>query len=223
MAKQLSYIAQQALDLYYVTYKSDFQFYDLDDFILYTGNAITAIYQKYYEAAYKELKGDRKDEIVTFDTGMLSEQELEVTSDCNDVLSATLTQPFMVFMWDQQNTGVQSVVITEPYGSADVERTSQTAKWHLKYNPKTNTVWYYPESDKIFFINKGSCNIKKVKVFYIPEMYPEALIADGIVQDAIANTVTLVRQLTDKTVVKKTLDNNENKLLETELNTNAIR
>lgn len=221
MAKQLSYIAQQAMDLFYQSFKADFQFYDLDDFILYTGNAIAAIYQKYYEAQYKELKGDRKDEIVTFDSGMLSEQELEV-KEVGDDLCAMLKYPFMTFLWDQQNTGVQSVVIIEPAGSGDVERTSQSAKWQLNYLPKTNIIWFYPETKKIFFINKGSCNIKKVKIFFIPEMFPEALVADGIIQDAIANTVSMVRQLTDKTVVKKSLDNNENKILETELNANAI-
>ncbi len=205
------------MDNFYSSYKSDFQFFDLDDFMRYTGNAVSAIYQKYYEAQYKDLRAERKDEIVTFDTGMLSEQILEVENKDGE-LTAALKEPVMSFMYDQSNTGIQYVNIIEPAGSQEVQRTTINAKWQLAYLPKTNTIWYYPKIKEVGFINQNNCNIKKVSMLYVPEMYPEALIADGIVQDAIANTVMMVKQLTDKTVVKKTLDNNENKLQETELN-----
>lgn len=222
MAKQLKYVAQEAMDNFFASYRADFQFFDLDDFIRYTGNAVTKIYQTYYETQYKELRADRKDEIVTFDTGMLSEQIAEVENK-DGVLIAKCLEPFMSFMWDQQNTAIQDVIIIEPAGSQELERTTLAAKWQLNYMPKTNKIWWYPEIKNIYFVNKGTCNIKKVKILYIPEMYPEALIADGIIQDAIAATVLMVRQLTDKTVVKKTLDNNENLILPLEASTNLTQ
>lgn len=214
MARILKYIAQSCMDDFYQNYKSDFQFFDLDDFITNVGQTIAGIYQKYYELQYKDLRGERKDEIVTFDTGMLSSQPLEVKEE-NGKLSAVITQPVMTFMYDQNNTGLQ--VVQDAVNSVEIERTSVTELWQLNYMPKVNRVFFYGGIDKVHFVKSGDCNISKVNLLYIPAMHPDAVVADTVADAAIQQTVLQMRQMAEKQIVKKSLDNNDNKILETEI------
>lgn len=215
----LKNISQSGMDLFYKDYKSDFQFFTLDDFIDNTGNTIAGIYQKYYEAQYKELKGEKKDEVVTFDTGMLSEQILDVKRK-DELLYAEITQPIMTFMYDQNATGIQ--IVQDLNNGEELDRTTLTELWQLKYLPKTNRIFFYSDVNKINFVNKGSCNLTKVRVLFVPQMYPDAIIADTVADDAVQQTVLQMRQLMDDQVVKKTLDNNPNMIPQTELNKGAL-
>lgn len=214
MPRTLKYLAQSASDEFYQNYKSDFQFFDLDDFITNVGQVVSGIYQKAYELQYRDLRGERKDEVVIFDTGMLAEQILDVTNE-NGILSAVITHPVMTFLYDQNNAGVQ--VVFDLLNNTELERTTITELWQLKYMPKTNRIFFYSDINKINFVNKGDCNLKKVRVLYVPSMYADAVVADTIADQAIQQTILQMRQLADKQVVKKGLDNNENKILETEI------
>lgn len=216
MAKQLKYVAQECMDLFYNTYKADVEFFDLNDFINHVGNTISDFYQKYYELSYKSLMQEGKTEVVTFDPGMLSEQILEV-KDKDGILFAQLLQPVMSFMYDQSSTGIQDVIIIEPISDCQVERSSTGSKWQLKYMPVTNKIWFCPDIDKISFVNKGVGNIKRVRVLYIPSMYPEALIADGIINQSIESTVNKMLTFADKKVYKKSLNQSLDKTIETEI------
>lgn len=214
MPKVLKFIAQSAMDEFYQNYRSDFQFFDLEDFITNVGQTVSSIYQKYYEAQYKDLRGERKDEVVIFDTGMLAEQILDVTNK-DGILFSTITQPVMTFMYDQNSTGIQ--IVQDILNGTELERTSVTELWQLKYMPKTNRIFFYSDINKIGFVNKGDCNLKKVRVLYVPSMYEDAVVADTVADQAIQQTILEMRQLADKRVVKKSLDGNDNLLLEAEI------
>ncbi len=216
----LKEISQSCMDQFYQEFKSDFQFWDLQDFIDNTGNTISGMYQQYYQAQYKDLRGERKDEVVTFDTGMLAEQILEVENN-NGVLSAKIVQPVMTFMYDQNFSGVQ--VVVDELNKTELERTTFTELWQLKYMPRTNRIFFYGDVNKINFVNKGDCNLKKVRVLYVPQMYADAVVADVLADDAVQQTVMQMRQLADKVVVKKTLDNNDNEIMQSEINKAALR
>lgn len=219
MPSILKYVAQNCMDSWYQQFKNDSQFFTLEDFIDNTGNTIAGFYQKYYEQQYKDLRAEKKDEIVTFDTGMLSEQVLDIVQK-DGVYYAEIKQPIMTFMYDQNNTGVQ--IVLDAFTNNEIERTTINEKWQLNYLPKTNRIFYYVDTVRINFINKGDCNIKKVKVLYVPQMHPDAVIADTLADDAVQQTVLQMRQLADRTVVKKTLDNNDNLVLEAEFNKQQV-
>ncbi len=123
----------------------------------------------------------------------------------------------MTFMYDQSSTGIQDVFIIEPSSDVEVERTSVGAKWQLRYMPVTNKIWFYPEIDKIGFVNKGNCNIKKVKVLYVPSMFADALIADGIIDECITETCNKMLTFADKKVYKKSLNQSLDKVIESEI------
>ncbi len=222
MPRQLKYVAQDAMDLFYATYKTDIEFFDIEDFITHTGHTVADIYQKYYELQYKTLRQDGRQEVVTFDNSVLSEQILDV-KDESGILSAKLSQPIMSFIYDQSTVGIQDVFIIEPSPMVQVERNTVSSIWHLNYLPPMNKIWFYLTMDKLNFINKGTCNIKKVRVFYVPAMYDLALIPDGIINQAIELTVGKMIKLTDKKVFKESLNQNNNKILESEIDKQTLK
>lgn len=219
MPKQLKYVAQETEDMFYQNYKADSDFFVKEDFVFYTGNTITGIYQAYYQEKYKELLSEKKDEVISFDIGMLSEQVLEVSNDCG-FLSAKLKYPIMTFMYDNRNTGLQNVFVTKPTGNySELERTTNNELWQTKYLPVTNRIFFYLDLVNINFVNKGACNVNEVRLLYVPSMFPEAMIPDAIIDQAIQKTILSMKTAADKNVIKETLDQNKNKVLETELNT----
>lgn len=220
MPKLLKYIAQSCMDEYYQNYKSDFQFFDLEDFISNCGDTISDIYQKYYELQYKDLRNERKDEVVVFDTGMLSSQILKVEQK-DGKLSAAIISPVMTFMYDQSNCGIQ--VVIDDKNDTELERTTINELWQLEYLPKTNRIFFYADMDKIKFVKKGDCDLLNVRVLYVPLMHPDAPIPDTIADQAIQKTILQMRQLAEKEVIKKGLDNNDNKILETELDKKQLQ
>lgn len=220
MPRLLKYIAQSCSDAWYQDYKSDFQFFTLDDFINNCGNTIAGIYQRFYDQQYAMLRQERKDEVVTFDVGMLSEQILKVTN-VNGILSADILQPIMTFMSDQSSTGIQ--LVYDDKNRQQIERTTFSEAWQLEYAPKVNKIFFYPQVNKLSFINKGDCTIQEVRVLYVPAMFDEAVVADTVADEAIQKTILEMKQLADKNVVKKSLDNNENAILQSEIDKEQVR
>lgn len=224
MPTQLKYVAQQTMDLYYQAYKVDsVDYFLLEDFIFYVGNTISQIYENYYKQLHAEYRSDKKDEIVSFDPTMLSDQILEVEIEKEMGLKiAKLKQPVMAFMYDNNTIGIQDVFPIKPRGDYQFERTSQSASWQLEYLPFVNKVFFYGDMQKVVFIIKGNCNVHTVRVSYVPSMYPEAIIPDGVIQPAITATLTLMRQVAQGVVTKEQLDGNYNKIVQTELNKAAL-
>ena len=219
MPTQLKYVSQQVSDLFYQSFKTDTtDFFELNDFILYTGNAIAQIYEQYYKELWKVYKSDDKQEIVSFDPVMLSQQDLEVITDDDGRKVAKIKQPVMAFLYDNNTIGIQDVFSLVPNNGGQIERTSQSAEWQLEYIPYSDKIFFYGDMQRIVFIIKGNCNLKKVRVSYVPSMYPEAIIPDGVIQPAITATLTLMRQIQQGVVSKESLDGNYNKIPQTEIN-----
>lgn len=222
MPVHLKYVAQQALDLFYQNYKSDIDFWNLGDAIDFTGNAASAIYQNFYQQEYAMLRSEKKDDVVQFDIGWLDEQVLKVENK-GGILISKLSCPVMTFPYDRQQSGIQLILITNPASIDEVERTSISAAWQLNYLPVTNKIFWYGDVGRIVFIKKGTCNAEEVRVLYVPVMSADANVPDGIIDQVIMNTVNMMRQAADKKVIKKSLDHNQNEILETEVNKTALK
>lgn len=221
MPTKLKYIAQNALDLFYQNYKSDIEFWTLDDAIDFTGQAAAAIYQNFYQQEYAMLRSEKKDDVVQFDIGWLSEQILDVKKNDGD-LSAIIKCKIMTFPYDRQQVGVQNVFVTDPRSTDEVERTSISAAYQLKFVPNTNKIFFYQDIGAMVLINKGQCNVNKIRVLYVPSMHGESDIADGVIEPIITSTVNMMRQAADKKVIKKSLDRNQNEILQTEIDKTSL-
>jgi hypothetical protein len=226
MAVHLSYIGQAAMDNYYKDYKGNTGFFELDDFIFRAGATISNIYQQTYQDSYKELRQDKnnKEELVAFDTELLSVQELDVKG-----LESEVNCPVMSFLYDKSNTGYQFLLPIEP---KDVifERSTMDDLWIYDYLPYTNRIFWRLQNGKIKFFKNCLGGIKKVQLYYIPsiqnkngEIYGDTMIADGLVDMAINGTVLKMRQIEQGIIVKKENDLNNNMTIETEINKEALK
>jgi hypothetical protein len=222
MPKKLKHIAQEGMDLFYQNFKSDAEFWEISDVIALAGNAASAIYTEFYQQEYAMLRSEGKDDVVAFDTGWLDEQILEIKQG-DGFLIADFINPIMAFPYDRQSVGVQNVFIEDPLSIYELERTSISAIYQLKYVPITNKIWFCKDRDRLILINKGTCEVKKIKVLYVPSMNKDANVPEGIAERVLTETFNLMRQAADKTVVKKSLDQNVNKVLETEIDKKALK
>lgn len=230
MPQQLRYVAQQAMDNFYQQYKGEDDWYDLDDFILNCGNTIAAIYLSYYQQNYAMNRQDRNGEGISFDAGWLLEQEAEVTKE-GKVLFANLSNSVMTFPYDNNATGIQNVFITDPFSYDELERTTLSAIWQLQYTPKVNRIFFFSDVaatgcesiSRLGFVNKGNCNIKKIRVLYVPVMNDGySNVADGVISDAVIKTVLAMKQMASGVVVDETENQNSNKVLQTELDKKTL-
>lgn len=235
MPKKLIDVAQLAMDNYYQTYKSQEDFFDLPDFVDMVGNAVSAIYLQFFREKYAMIRQDRNPELVSFDVGWLLEQELEVKKGNNDRLIATLKHPVMVFPYDTNSAGIQFVFVSEPYSDDEVERASMASLWQLKYIPKVNKIFFTPQvtvindcdaagSGTLLIVNKSNCNVKKVRVLYVPVLGNdgEAFVPDGIIEDAVFKTVMGMKQMATGQVIDMTANGNPNKNLQSEIDKTTV-
>lgn len=221
MPEKLPIIAQYAMDIYFQSYKSSSQFFDLEDFIFHCGATISDIFQQEYKAKYAELRAMKQEEVVTFPADWLLEQRLKIQRKDNEIF-AVLEQPIMGFSYDQQVAGIQSVEAARPR-DAKLERTIQAAAWQNGLMPFTGRIFWYAKGDKLFFFNKGGCNIHEVNVLYIPAINETMLVPEGIIKMTIDQTVATMRQLAQGTIVKKAVDGNQNMVLEGEINKQSLK
>lgn len=221
MATKLNIVAQFAQDAFLQSYRVTTDFFDLDDFIFHCAAAAAAFYQQLYEKEYARMRQDgQKDEVVAFSNDFLSTQVVPVGNK-DGRLVAKLTEDVFSFAYDQSNVGVQNVFCVDPAPSYELERSDIDEFWQLEYLPITNKIFWALDGSEIELKKRGNCNVKKIKVWYVPQINsdnPETLLPDGLVKPVIDATVTTMMELGKGKVVKKTLDQNENKLVQTEAN-----
>jgi len=221
MAESLPIVAQKAEDLYYQSYRSPSQFFDLEDFVFYTGTTIADIYRQEAQTKYTELRSLRQEEVVSFPADWLLEQRLKITRKDNETY-VELTEPVMSFSWDNQVIGVQDILPIKPV-DAIFERTTQDAAWQNRHLPFTSRIFWYVKRNRIIFQNKGGCNISEVSVLYIPAINDSMLVPEAIVDMAITQTVSKMKQIAQGVIVKKSTDGNQNMVMEGEINKLSLK
>lgn len=218
----LPYIAQQALDRFYQTYRSDTSFFTIDDFKEYVGNAVGAYYQQIWDAKYKEVRSEKKDEVVTFDSGILSDQTLTVPSESKTKNSflLELEQPIMSFMADQNNCGLQAVLYSKT-NCDDLDtkaiRSTLVQKNSLKLLPICDRIFYYLDGNNIGIVNKRLLPVNEIKLYYVPAINDDMIVPEGIRQSVIDMAVTSLKEAHKDVVVKETLGNNQNMVIQSEI------
>lgn len=221
MAEQLPVVAQRTMDQFFQSYKSSSQFFDIDDFVFYTGATIADIYRQEAQAKYTELRSLKQEEVVSFPTDWLLEQRLKIARKDNETY-AEFAEPVMSFSWDNQVIGVQDILPVKP-SDAIFERTTQDAAWQNRHLPFTGRTFWYVKRNRIIFQNKGGCNINEVSALYIPAINDSMLVPEAIVDMAITQTVMKMKQVAQGAVVKKSTDGNQNMVMEGEINKQSLK
>jgi len=221
MAEKLPIVAQRTMDQFFQSYKSSSQFFDIDDFVFYTGATIADIYRQEAQTKYTELRALKQEEVVSFPADWLLEQRLKISRKDNETY-VELTEPVMSFSWDNQVIGVQDILPIKPI-DAIFERTTQDAAWQNRHLPFTSRIFWYVKINRIIFQNKGGCNISEVSALYIPAINDSMLVPESIVDMAITQTVSKMKQIAQGAIVKKSTDGNENMVMEGEINKLSLK
>lgn len=218
---KLNIIAQYAMDAYYRDFKADSQFFDIDDFIFHVGNTVTDLYLQEYRIEKARIRQEKSDEVVSFSSDWIPHVEV-IFENKNGEISATLPKSVMAFPFNSDTVGVQDIIATSPRG-AKLERGSISELWSYAYLPDSDRIYWWVEQNNIFAFKKGSANLQKAKVFYIPVMDGDSEVPDGVINYVILTTVTNMRQMETGVVIDKTNDGNSNKVLQSEINKNSLR
>jgi hypothetical protein len=223
MPTPIDIVGSRAMDLYYTNYKSNSEFWDLDDFIAHCGGVLGSVYQQEYQRERAEARSEKRDEVITFDPNILLIQELEVKAEDGEMW-ADLECPVMSFPFDQQGIGLQEIMALGPRNGVHFERTTFAAKYQLDYIPTSRIIWFYLMGDKIILINKTTTRLKKIRVFTVPSVNSEKLLVpDGIVEYVITTAAMTIKQGANGVVVKKSSDQNPNKLIQTEADISSVK
>jgi len=225
MGVSLKYIGQAAMDNYFRDYKPNTGFFELNDFIFRAAATISSFYQKIYDVNYQELRQDKinKTELVSFDPDILSVQEMEIKDN-----EAKLKFPVMSFLSDKSSTGYQFLLPIKPK-EVTFERSSMDDLWVYQYVPKTSRVFWRPQGGKIKFFKNFNGGLITAELYYIPsvmnsegEIFGDAIIPDGLMEMAINGTIAAMRQVLPQTV-KETNDLNQNSIMQSEINKEAVK
>lgn len=222
MARPIAIAAQASMDLFYTNYKTNSDFFDLEDFITHCSGVLGAVYMDGYERMRAGMRQEKRDAVVSFDPGILVFQSIEVKGEGN-ALFATLESGVMSFPYDEQGVGVQDI-IDENRPDLRFERTTFGALYQLKYVPVSNVIWWYFLSQKITFINKTTHRLTKLKALTVPSISdPNLMVPDGIFEHVVTTGAMTIKEGGKGAVVKKSLDGNQNKLIQTEADLSSLK
>lgn len=223
MPEVIEIVGQRAMDLYYTNYKSNSEYFDLEDFVAHCGGVLGAAYEQEYQRARAEMRQEKRDEIVALDASILIPEVGEVKEDDQGLYTILGTQP-MAFPFDNQGIGVQDVDFVKPKSGIKFERTTAAGKYALDYIPTCMVIWFYVSGNKIRFVNKTNTKFDKIVALIAPSVNsPKLLVPDGIVEYVITTAAMTIKQGASGTIVKKASDSNPNKIIQTEADLSSLK
>lgn len=218
MATAIDIVSQHCMDSFYQNYRASSDFFDLEDFIFHAGATLGDYYRQEFKQKYDEIRQEKSDEIVTFTSDILVDETVKVKNN-----SALLEGKIMSFAFDRQNSGIQDVLASKPSDCIQLERTNLAQIWQLRYTPATDVVFWYYDRGAIKFYNKGTFNIQEIVVLYVPAVSDKMLCPDSLIDWVVNNTVQKMKGMKQGTIVKKSLDGQQNYTLETEMDKSQLK
>ncbi len=222
-ALTLKVVAEATMDAFYRQLVSEDDFFDLDDFTLYTSFSYAALLQDEYEQAYNRSRSEGMGSIASayINPDWFQEFRLKV-EDTNGEYVATFDRKPFTFRFDRSFCSIMDPVPTQGTDCRDFIRSSHLRKWmhNSRVMPKTGKVYWYPQGNKLIFENV-QCGLREVMVHYIPSiagLEEDCLIPETLADAIMRRTVSLMKELDKTTVVDKTADGNPNKVDASELN-----
>lgn len=225
---EIGLVAQRAMDLYYGQYKTDEDYFGLDDFISQVKSEYANIITNEYnndKLLNKQLHGFS---FVTIPNDLLKSVDIEVKNDGGQRY-ADLPAPVFIFPYDSMNSGVQYVLPLINKGDSDIVSSNHGAfvkvsvndRWQLELITHGTRNYYSIEYQRIVFDKLYLKELKKIRVVYVPEvssLKDDDQISDGRV--SMVENAVLQKMLAAKNgaIVDMSNDSNTNKVVETEIN-----
>lgn len=215
MATPLKIVSQDAMDMFYQDYAPADAFFKIEDFIRECGATLSEYYRQGYETEYARLRSEGlQDNLVTFDEGVLNEQILDFENN-----EAKITKSVFSFPYDKSSVGYQ-YLFSEKENSCPLERASITLVWQFPYIPYTNRIFWWPDRGKMKYFTNSNSKLKRGRLLYVPAITEDMEVPDALLRMVIDNTVKVFAEFKKGNVIKKSIDENPNAVLETEANLN---
>lgn len=218
----MKYIATLAQDDYNQNYADGTSFFLLDDFLLRAGNIAAAYYMQMFQQLKAEMRQEKREEVVAFEPSVLSEQIVTLERKNNEWVG-NISSPAMSFPYDEQTSGYQMAIDT--VNGEEIERSNINEVWGYKYMPETCRKFFRIEGKTLKVFGNPSASTKSVRLLYVPAIKMgdgDVELPDGMVDAIVTGTVNYMRQVSQGKVVKKSLDGNENEIMESEINKKSV-
>lgn len=198
------------------------EFFDLDDFILYTGIAYADLVGQEYIVMYNQMRQDGNMDIVEFSHDWLKTEVVKKQSGAEGYF-IELSQPVMSFPFDKRDVGVQNIFPVASKFKGEFIRSSISEYWKDQYLPLTQHIYWALLKDKIFLSSNLVEPPAEMRVIYVPSAGGDLDIPASRQQSVIKNTIQLMREAAKGFVVNETNDGNTNEIIETEADLNLIK
>lgn len=222
MGQQMKFVATLAQDDFNQNYADNTSFFLLEDFLIRAGNIAAGFYMAMFQQLKAEMRQEKRDEVVAFDPSVLSEQEIALEKKDKEWVG-TIDKAAMSFPFDEQTSGYQLAIDLST--GEEIERSNINEVWGYKYMPETCRKFFRIEGDKLKIFASPSSATKKVKLLYVPSIKigdGDVQLPDGMVDFVITGTVNFMRQTQQGVVIKKSLDNSQDKIMESEINKKSV-
>lgn len=218
---KLNVVAQNIMDLYYQTYKSEEHFFELYHFKYMASIAYSSFLQLEYEKSYALNKQETGTGFATLNAAWFINEhvKIEKSDEIAEYVACLPVLPFQ-FKYDQQHHGIKAIL---PLNGKCKEfiKWSMEQRYKLELLPPSPEVYWFPLGEKVYF-DHLFCGMSQAIIIYIPSascLNDNAVIPDPMEADVVTATLNLMFQAKAGTpVIDVTSDGNPNASLQTEIN-----
>lgn len=212
----LSDIGIAAQDAYYQDYPGNSAFFDVSDFMFHAATFYSDLIEKLFQQYRAMTKRDEGISAPEISASWLVKEKFTVKYDNeNEEYYTELCSPIFSFNFDAFGYGLQNISTAKCKNATKVSND----EWRfLDLLPTASFCYYYIQTPtRIVFKD----NIKEGVALYVPTAIgndDNSSIADSLVKDVIAGTLTLMFGAKNGNVVKEVDDLNKNNVLQNEAN-----
>lgn len=215
-------IADLTMNVFYGDYANSAEFFDIDDFVAYTGMAYADLLGQEYQIMYNQMRQDGEANIVEFSHDWLKQEVLE-RQQGDEGYFVELSQGVISFPFDKRDVSIQNIFPTKKEFKGELIRSSISEIWMDEYLPLSNKVFWALLGKKIYLSSKLAEPPKEVRVVYLPGVSEDLDIPASRQKMVMDNTIRMMRESAKGYLVKETNDQNLNKAPQTELDRNLIK
>lgn len=215
-------LADHTMNIYYADFAAGSSFFDIDDFISYTGMAYADLLGQEYQIMYNQMRQDGEANIVEFSHDWLKQEVLKRQKG-DEGFFIELSQGVMSFPYDRKDVGIQNIFPTKQGFKNELIRSSISEIWQDIYLPISNKIFWALLENKIYLSSVTYEPPTELRVVYVPSVSEDLDIPASRQKMVMDNTIKMMRESQRGVLVKETNDGNLNKAPQTELDLNLIK
>ncbi len=210
------------MNLYFEDYANGAEFFDIDDFVQYTGMAYADLLGQEYIGMYNQMRQDGDNSVIEFSHDWLKTEVVKREKD-NEGYFVNLLEPIMSFPYDKRDVGLQNIFPVGTQFKGELIRSSISESWLDEYIPLSCKVYWSLLGKKIYLSTTMGEPPASLRVVYVPSLSDSLEIPASRQKMVIDNTIKMMREAARGFLVKETNNQNLNELPITDNARNLIK